>query len=171
MSPDQLIERLERFPKTLAAVVSGLPDADARWRPDGGGWSILEIVTHVADEETDDFRTRLELTLRDPGEAWPPIDPESAAVERRYNEGDLAENLRRFEGQRRGSVQWLRSLNDPPWTNTHHHKLGDITAGDLLASWTAHDVLHLRQIVKRLFQLTERDAGASSTRYAGTWTA
>ncbi len=171
MSPDQLIDRLERFPAALSAIVSELPETDVRWRPPGGGWSILEIVTHVADEETEDFRRRLELTLRDPEESWPPVDPEGAAVERRYNDGDLAETVSRFTGDRRQSVQWLRSLADPAWANTHHFKLGDITAGDLLASWTAHDALHLRQIAKRLFQLTERDAGACSTGYAGSWTA
>jgi hypothetical protein len=77
-----LIDRLERFADILPAVVDGLSEADARWRPDGTGWSILEIVTHMADEEVEDFRRRVDLTLRDPEAAWPPIDPEGWAAGR-----------------------------------------------------------------------------------------
>jgi hypothetical protein len=36
-----------------------------------------------------------------------------------------------------------------------------------MASWAAHDALHLRQIAKRLYELTARDAGRYSAGYAG----
>ncbi len=164
-----LIGRLAGFAETLPAVVARVPDADARWRPQQGAWSILEIVGHLADEETDDFRMRTELTLRDPELPWPPIDPEGAAVERRYNEADLGRTVSRFVRVRSESITWLNQLRDPDWSRAHRHKLGDIRAGDVLAAWVAHDALHLRQIAKRLFQLTQRDAGVYSTGYAGRW--
>ena len=44
-------------------------------------------------------------------------------------------------------------------------------AGDLLAAWSAHDALHLRQISKRLYQIAQRDAGSYSVQYAGEWRA
>ncbi len=125
---------------------------------------------HMADEETEDFRARLALTLRDPALDWPPIDPEKFAVQRRYNEGDLGEAVGRFVSARRESIKWLRDLRDPEWSSTKHHEvLGDLRGGDLLASWVAHDALHLRQIAKRLFQHTGRDAGEYRTEYAGSW--
>ena len=155
----------------LGAIWGRLPEAEMRWRPPDGGWSILEIVTHITDEETEDFGRRLELMLRDPAEPWPPIDTEAAAVERRYNDGDLAAVIARFVSDRRDSVTRLRGLDNPDWSITVHHKLGDVRAGDLLASWVAHDALHLRQIAKRMFQLTQRDSGEYSTAYAGSWTA
>ncbi len=169
MNTESLISRLDRFAETLPAVVAGIPFADARWRPPEGGWSILEIVMHMADEEVEDFRPRLKLTLRDPGLDWPPIDPEKSAVQRRYNEGDLDEAVGRFVSARRESVTWLRDLREPEWSSTHHSNvLGDLRGGDLLAAWVAHDALHLRQIAKRLFQLTGRDAGEYRTGYAGS---
>ena len=100
-----------------------------------------------------------------------PIDPEGWAVERRYNEGDLAEQVQRFVSLRGESINWLRGLSNPKSSNTFVHPKGEISAGDLLASWAAHDALHLRQIAKRLFQMTQRDAGEYSTAYAGSWTA
>ena len=169
MNAQSLIGRLGRFAEILPAVVAGVPAADARWRPSGGEWSILEIVTHLADEEVEDFRCRLDLTLRDPGLAWPPIDPEAAAVERRYNEGDLDEAVGRFVAARRESIRWLNGLGDPAWSGAHRHPSGELRGGDLLAAWVAHDALHLRQIAKRFFQLTVRDAGDYGTGYAGPW--
>ncbi len=166
---ESLIGRLSGFAETLPAVVACVPDADARWRPDEGDWSILEIVAHLADEEVDDFRKRVELTLLDPELPWPPIDPEAAAVERRYNEADFGKTVSRFVAARRESIAWLKTLRNPDWSNTFHHRLGDARAGDVFAAWVAHDALHLRQIAKRLFQLTQRDAGDYSTAYAGTW--
>jgi hypothetical protein len=168
----RLIDSLERFAGILPATVRDVAGDDARWRPPEGTWSILEIVTHLADEEVEDFRTRVELTLRDPTAPWPPIDPVGWAIERRYNEGDPAEALARFISERRASLEWLRTLNGPDWSTTYHHpKAGPIRAGDLLAAWSAHDALHLRQIAKRMFQLARRDGGEYTTNYAGEWTA
>ena len=128
ISTDLLIGRLAGCAEPRPVGVAGVPDADARWRPEEGSWSILEIVSHLADEEIDDFRMRTELTLRDPELPWPPIDPEGAAVERQYNEADLGKTVSRFVTARRESITWLQQLRDPDWSRTHHHKLGDIRA-------------------------------------------
>ena len=152
-------------------MLRGVGAEDARWRPPERAWSILEIVTHLADEETEDFRRRLKLTLCDPNEPWPAIDPEAWAIERRYNEGDLSEALERYISERRTSVAWLRSLDRPVWSQTHEHpRLGSQRAGDILAAWAAHDALHLRQIAKRMYQMIQREAGEYTTNYAGRWT-
>ena len=172
MDFEKLIDSLARFGCMLPAVVDGISDRDARWRPDEGGWSILEVVCHLADEEEYDFRTRVSLTLTDPNKEWPPIDPEGWALERSYNQQSFGESLERFTSLRRESVAWLRRLKNPDWMLTHAHpKFGPFRAGDILASWVAHDYLHLRQIAKRMYELANRDAGEFSSRYAGDWSA
>lgn len=172
MDVDRFVHRMSNASEALNALVSELNPTDARWRPEGGGWSVLEIINHMADEEVDDFRMRLRLTLEDPSQLWPGIDPEGWARQRNYNERDLSESIKRFESARTESLTWLVSLRDPDWSRAHEHpKLGVIRAGDLLAAWCAHDALHIRQIAKRLFQLTQRDAGDYSTGYAGVWSA
>ncbi|MCZ6444863.1 MAG: DinB family protein [Planctomycetota bacterium] len=171
MNLKRMIDSLERFAEILPTVVHGVSADDARWKHADGAWSILEIVTHLADEEVEDFRTRVELTLRDPAEPWPPIDPETWAVDRRYNEGDLVAALGRFISERHKSIAWLRGLHRPDWSQTHTHpKLGPLRAGDIFAAWVAHDALHLRQIAKRMHQMTQRDAGVYTVHYAGRWT-
>jgi len=170
MDAKALIDRLEHTGGVIRGLASGVPIADARWKPESGAWSILEIVCHLADEEESDFRVRLRSTLEDPSKPWPGIDPEGWAKERRYNEQDLSENLARFASERAASLEWLRSLADVNWTRSYEHRvIGSLSAGDLLVSWCAHDVLHLRQIAKRLFELTRRDAREFSTAYAGDW--
>lgn len=170
MNADRLIDRLEGFAQILPAVVSDIDDEDARWRPDGGEWSIVEIIQHLCDEEVEDFRTRVRLTLEEPDAPWPPIDPEGWALARRYREARLDESVHEFARRRRESVRWLRSLGQPDWAKAHRHpKIGPIQAGDLLTSWAAHDALHLRQIAKRLFQMASRDGDGFTTLYAGEW--
>jgi hypothetical protein len=182
----------------LRAATTGLTPDESRRRGPTGAWSILEIVNHLADEEVDDFPRRLRLILEDPQQDWPPIDPEGWARERDYQSRDLAQSLERFERQRRESIKWLRSLDSgkaspvareaaPPvggpastraaasggdgidWSQSHTSKFGTMAAGDMLASWLAHDMLHLRQIAKRLHELAEIRAGGYSSAYAGPW--
>lgn len=170
MNIQAMIDRLAAFPAVLRALCEGLARDDALFRADGKSWSVLEVVCHLADEEEEDFRARVESTLRDPGEAWSPIDPEGAASERSYRARDLETELARFDREREASVAWLRRLKDSEWDNAYQHpSFGPIRAGDVMASWCAHDALHLRQIGKRLFELSERDSAGYSTAYAGEW--
>jgi hypothetical protein len=173
MDAVKLVDSMERFGTILPVVVKGISLDEARWKPSAEDWSILEIIRHLGDEEVDDFRTRLRLTLEDPEQDWPRIAPEEWAVQRKYNEANFDEAVERFVNERAASIKWLRSLvgdRDVDWTIAHHHpRIGPIHAGDLLAAWAAHDCLHLRQISKRLYQLAQRDAGAFSVRYAGEW--
>ena len=170
MNSGALIQSLASFAEILPASVAGLSEADAHIKPQSGAWSVVEIVNHLIDEEVDDFRRRLELTLHNPALAWPPNDPEAWARDRRYNERRLDESVAGFLAARRASLKWLNQLGAPDWTKTHTHPaLGGLSAGDLLASWAAHDWLHLRQIAKRRHELTARDAGKFSIAYAGRW--
>lgn len=172
MNHAAIINRLERFPGTLAPLLMSLPDEDARWKPAPEHWSILEICCHLADEEREDFRPRLQSTLEDPGRPWPALDLEGIAQRRAYNEKDLGVTVARFIAERSESVAWLRSRSSPDFSKAYEHpKFGPIRAGELLASWAAHDALHLRQIAKRLHGLAARDGSPYAVAYAGEWTA
>ncbi len=168
----RIVDRLARFPAALSAATAIVPDADARWKPAPEHWSILEICAHLLDEEREDFRPRLASTLRDPAAAWPALDLDNVAQRRGYDARDLRATVEEFTRERDASVAFLRGLAAPDFARAHaHRKFGPIAAGDLLASWAAHDALHLRQIAKRLHGLAGRDAGGFKVAYAGDWTA
>ena len=131
---------------------------------------MLEVVNHLYDEEREDFRQRLDLTLHHPSRAWPPIDPESWVIARAYQERDLQESLANFQAERQRSLQWLRALASPDWTRAYRHPGGDvIRAGDLLASWVAHDLLHMRQLVELHYHTVVLYAEPYTVTYAGDW--
>ncbi|MHC4794633.1 MAG: DUF664 domain-containing protein [Planctomycetia bacterium] len=175
MNAAWMIDRLERFPQSIVALLSGISPEDARWRPGPGDWSMLEIVCHLVDEDLDDFGTRLRMTLEAPDADWPVIDPGAAAIERDYRGRNLETALREFRAVRRTEVAWLRTIEELDFTieATHprlaHPRLGSPRAGDLLAAWCAHDALHLRQIARRLHELTAVRSGTFDVGYAGDW--
>jgi hypothetical protein len=169
MDSSALIGRLERFAGVLPAVTAVVTDAEARWKPAAEHWSILEVCRHLLDEEREDFRPRLESTLRDPAAPWAKLQLEGIAERLKYNEADLKETVVAWTAERRKSIAWLRTLAAPDWARAYQHPSGAVRAGDLLGSWAAHDALHLRQISKRLFELAARDAGEFKTGYAGAW--
>lgn len=170
MNAPVLIARLAAGRGVVRALVADVSEAQALWRPAADQWSILEIVCHLLDEEREDFRTRLDFTLHRPGEAWPPIDPPGWAATRGYRERALAVQLQEWLDERERSLVWLRGLSEPDWARAYHHpKFGPITAGDLLLSWVAHDLLHARQLARRQFEFAALQGAPHSTRYAGDW--
>lgn len=169
MNLGAILARMARFPDVLDALLAGVSDDGARWRPDGEGWSLVEIVDHLVDEEEVDFGPRLRVVLEDPSRDFEPIDPEGAVASRRDQERDLRSALASFRALRGASVAWLGSLEDADWdAEKQHPHIGTLSAGDLLASWADHDALHLRQLAHRLHRLAERDSGYDVS-YAGGW--
>lgn len=165
-----IVTSLRRNAEVVAGLASDVDGEQARWKPEPGKWSILEVVAHLADEEVDDFRARLDYTLHRPQSPWQPIDPEGWAVERRYNEGHLPDALARFRAARSESILWLEGLEAPDWASAHHHpKLGPIRAGDLLTAWVAHDHIHVRQLNRLHREFLVSTVSDFSARYAGDW--
>ena len=171
MSIDSAVESLTRFPTVLANLVRPLGDDIQKFARTSEDWSILQIVCHLADEEEFDFTVRIQLTL-DGSQPWPPIDPEGWATERNYAGQNLEEQLERFGALRKSALAQFsaRGWEAIDWNRSYKHEiLGKLSAGDLLHSWAAHDILHLRQISKRLYEHNEVEAKSFSTRYAGNW--
>jgi hypothetical protein len=153
----------------VSRLLAGITPAEARFKPDPQSWSMLEVVCHLYDEERQDFRQRLDIILHRPQEPWPPIDPAGWVTARQYNNRELAEALDGFVAERARSLTWLKGLSAPNWEAEYAAPFGPIKAGDMLASWVAHDHLHTRQLVElkraRIISLAQ----PYGVRYAGEW--
>jgi hypothetical protein len=170
ITPNSAADRLAANAEAIRALATCVSAEQARWRPSDEAWSLLETVCHLADEEREDFRVRLEFTLQRPGEAWPPIDPAGWVHDRAYNTRDLAGRLTDFLSARAENLTWLRGLGEPDQGTAYAHpQWGPIPAGDLLAAWLAHDQLHLRQLTELHFAWTKHVAAPFDVRYAGEW--
>lgn len=170
MADSLCIGQLAAQAESIRQLCVGVGDEQARWRPDADSWSLLEVINHLADEEVADFRARLDCILHRPEAPWPPIDPGGWVMERNYNGRNLNESLDRFSALRRDSLEWLRALQQAdlnasaraPWG-------GSIRAGDMLAAWVAHDLLHLRQLTELHYAWTQHRLQPWSVAYAGDW--
>jgi hypothetical protein len=153
----------------IRSLLSGITQEDAQFKPSKESWSILETLCHLYDEEREDFRARLDATLHRVNDAWKPIDPEGWVVTRKYNEQDFATIKERFLAERSRSLDWLKGLENSNWNSTHDADFGRISAGDLFASWIAHDNLAIRQLVELRRARLEKLARPYAIAYAGEW--
>jgi hypothetical protein len=161
------INSLDQSAKKVSALLETVTVEQAKWKPLPEKWSILEVVNHLYDEEREDFRKRLDLTLHLPEKEWPGIDPEKWAIDRSYNAREYSQSLNNFLNERKKSLEWLRSLSAPNWEQVYHHPIiGDLSAADLLAAWAAHDYLHLRQLSDLQVRYLDVKASPHSIRYA-----
>ncbi len=163
------IARLQANAQAIAGLTEAVSDAQARWKPTPEDWSLLEVICHLADEEREDFRARVDRTLHRPDEPWSKIDPQGWVTARAYNQRELAEAVADFLAERERSIAWLAGLAEPDWRRVNPAPWGTIRAGDLLASWLAHDLLHLRQLVELHWAWHQRAVAPYEVGYAGEW--
>jgi hypothetical protein len=169
MDSDRLVLQMLEDGERVRVLVQEVSDQQARWKPDPDSWSILEVVCHLLDEEREDFRVRLDHTLHRPDEPWPPIDPGGWVTARAYNQRDPEESLARFLSERAASIAWLRGLSAPDWEATFEAPWGPIRAGDIFASWVAHDLLHMRQLLELHWAYVRAEMEPYKPDYAGEW--
>lgn len=169
MNVDYLTGQLKSNAQGIDSLVRHVTDDQAGWKPDPNAWSILEVINHLLDEEREDFRVRLDIILYHSNLPWPAIDPEGWVVERKYNMRYLQQSLNDYLTERKSSLQWLDTLDHPDWDKVYTSPFGSMEAGDMLASWVAHDQLHMRQLIELHRAYTEVQAGPFSLDYAGEW--
>jgi len=169
MKAELLISDLEAGAAMIPSLLVGITQEEAQIRPTPENWSVLDVMCHFLDEERRDFRVRLEYTLFHPQDMWPMIDPPGWVTTHRYAEQNLQDVVIQFLFERRNSVEWLRGLESPNWDAPYTAPWGQITAGDLLCSWVAHDNLHIRQLVELRRARIEQIAAPYGIGYAGDW--
>lgn len=169
MDLDSIIERMAANAGIFESLTTRLTTEQARWKPSPDKWSILEVVNHLYDEEREDFRQRLQLVLTNAVLPWPPIAPQEWVTARAYSERDLTQSVENLLSEREKSLTWLRSLRTPKLENRHERETGSLSGGDLLASWLAHDFLHIRQLTRLHWQYLRANANPFQTDYAGPW--
>jgi hypothetical protein len=162
-------QQLKQQGQAILALAGELTLEQARWKPDADSWSVLEVMNHLVDEEVLDFRRHLDHILHTPTEPWPEIDPQGWVTSKHYNERQLDETLIAFEAEREKSLAWLQTLTDPDWDSAVPMPWGHLNAGDMLAAWLAHDLLHLRQLIELRYALTSEESKPYRVEYAGEW--
>jgi hypothetical protein len=149
----RFIEDIAAGPTRLREAVTGLNDQqlDTRYRP--GGWTVRQVIHHVADSHINSYcRFRLALTETEPRV-------------KAYEEKDWAEladaktmpvevSLVLLESLHSRWVTLLRSLGDADFARTFHHsQMGPVSLDTNLAlySWhTKHHAAHITSLRDRM---------------------
>jgi hypothetical protein len=157
---------LERTPATLEALLGGLPAdwIDVNEGPDS--WTIHEIVAHLIHAEHDDWVPRARHVMEwGTSRPFPPFDRTFGFAEARAR--PLAELLQEFARCRHKSLAALGALrltSADLAREGRHPEFGVVTLGQHLATWVAHDLTHVSQVV-RVMAVQYRDAVGPWSRY------
>jgi len=137
---------LESTPSRLRDLTAGHGREEICRRPGPGRWSVLEIVTHLADAEIVGA-WRFRSVLATDGTPLQAFDQNAWADAFRYPDSDLAESLDVFETNRRATLSLLRRV-DPALHAHHglHAERGRETITHLIRLYAGHDLNHLAQI-------------------------
>ena len=141
---------LTRTPATLQALLAGLPDAWTRATEGEDTWSVFDVVGHLLHGEQTDWIPRARIIL-EIGEQQPfPVFDRTAMFEESVNRS-LEDLLDAFAGARAANLDTLREMDITPQKlalRGTHPALGTVSLANLLATWAAHDLNHLGQIVE-----------------------
>jgi hypothetical protein len=169
MKFETLYQELANSTDMIRALLAGLTQEEAQFKPSPETWSILEVVCHFYDEEREDFREHLDFILNRQNEEWHRIDPQGWVTSRKYNEQNFIEMQRKFFVERAKSLEWLKGLSNAGWDTACKSPFGLISAGEMFASWIAHDNLHIRQLVELRRARIENITQPYAILYAGDW--
>ena len=152
LSRQELIEKIATLPLRLRASVRGLSEAQLAtpYRPDG--WTVRQVVHHVADSHMNAYiRFRLGLT-----EDTPTIKPYDEAAWAELSDAKTAElevSLSLLDGIHERWTRLMRALPDISFARTFVHPANGAMTLDTqlrLYDWHgSHHVAHIEALRKR----------------------
>jgi uncharacterized damage-inducible protein DinB len=140
---------LERTPAALAGMLRGLPDGWITATEGEGTWSPYVVVGHLIHAEHTDWMTRVRHILAGETRPFDPFDREAQFADSQGR--TLDELLTTFAGLRRVSLNALAGFGLTAAEldrRGQHPSLGEVTLGQLLATWVVHDLDHVGQIAR-----------------------
>ncbi len=162
---DSAAALLERTPSVLDAFVRDLPEGWTTIDEGPDTWTVIDVLGHLVHGERTDWIPRARIILHE-GEAtpFPPFDRFA-----QMHDGapkDVRELLDEFRRLRRQNLDTLRGWQLTPATLNRsgtHPEFGRVTLGELIATWTVHDLTHLAQIARVMAKRYDRDVGPWKT--------
>ena len=157
----QALEILERTPDVLNVLLNGLSDG---WIMNNEGpetFSPYDVIGHLIYGEKTDWTARIKRILE--YENTKPFDTFDRFAMYEESKGKTMQQLlTEFEDLRKINITWFRSLQ---LTETDlnrkgmHQILGEVTLGNLLATWVVHDLTHIAQITRVMAKQYKEEIG------------
>ena len=149
---DESVAILTRTPATLDALLRGLPDGWIHAHEGGETWSAFDVIGHLNHCERADWVLRARIILEH-GESRT-FDPFDRFAQFEESKGKTLDGLLdEFATLRAENLRTLAAMNLTGADldrRGRHPAFGEVTLGQLLATWTAHDLGHIAQIVRSM---------------------
>ncbi len=149
----ELIAAIEQLPAQLRDAVSGLSDAQIDTPYRLGGWTVRQVVHHVADSHINAY-TRFRFTVTEPEPALKGYNEALWAEIADARSGPVDVSLTLLDALHRRWVLMLRSLTSEQFARTFHHsQLGQVSLDRNLALYAwhgAHHVAHITSLCQRM---------------------
>jgi hypothetical protein len=144
-------EVLRRTPDALRAMLSDLSEDWITGDEGPDTWPPYKVVGHLTHIEECDWIDRTRVILEHGTErVFEPVDREAGFT--RFRDWKLGDLLGRFASVRTSNLETLDALVEVEDLGRRgvHPTFGEVTLGQLLATWVVHDLNHLGQIVKTM---------------------
>ncbi len=145
-----ILTLLSRTPATIATLLEDLPESLLHCDEGPDTFSPFSVLGHLVQAEHTNWLPRARWILAHGWEKpFPPFD--RFAHIKRYEDAALAELLEEFARLRAEGVAAARTLiaeGADMNAGGLHPELGNVTLGELLATWAVHDLSHISQIVR-----------------------
>ena len=147
---DEALPVLKRTPGALRTLLQDLPGTWTNATEGPNTWSPFDVVGHLIHAERTDWVPRVEHIIRHGDTVpFPAFDREAMFTASRGL--TLAELLDTFDGLRTKSLARIAELNltDADLARRGlHPQFGVVTMDQHLATWVAHDLGHVSQVVR-----------------------
>ncbi len=158
---NQAIEVLKRTPIVLETLLSELSDDWIHCNEGPGTWSPFQVVGHLVVNEETNFPVRVRAILS---------NRESISLSRisitshleRFAAVPLSEQFILFKELRAQSVALVASLPisvEDLSRTAIHPEVGTVQLRHVLATWVAHDLVHIGQITRVMAKQYKNDVG------------
>lgn len=143
---DGWIDRLDELPSRLHGAVDDLSDQrlETPYRPEG--WTIRQVVHHIADSHINAF-VRCRLALTEPKPTIKPYDQAAWARLADARSAPIGPSLAIISAVHERWVFLLRDLSQDDYSRVlHHPEMGDIDVDTILQMYAWHGDHHLAHI-------------------------
>jgi hypothetical protein len=158
---EECLSVLTRTPIVFDVLLRDLPDVWTTATEGPGTWSAYVVIGHLIHAEKTDWMPRLSIILEHGTDR--PFEPFDREAQLRQNNGkSLPALLDEFRDLRHEGVSRLRAMNltsEQLERNGRHPALGLVTARQLMATWTAHDLGHTLQISRVMAKRYKLEVG------------
>ena len=141
------IAQIGSLPSSLEEALAGLDEAQIDTPYRSGGWTVRQVVHHLADSHMNAF-VRMKLVITEDTPTLKPYNQDEWAVQADAMKTPLLSSVSILKGLHERWVTLLENVAESGWARTAMHpENGEMTLDDLLSLYGRHGESHVKQII------------------------